>query len=128
MATARHGISIAAQSRTSLYETFARLPINHMVIVGSLSSGSAMYLIKETSASNMDFTITPDSTSTNSSLRLLMRDRFRTTTTARRPQPRAITCVAAMPHDNRIANAAPNPAPEETPRMSGLTSGFPKTA
>ena len=76
----------------------------------------------------MDFTITPDSTSTNSSLRLLMRDRFRTTTTARRPQPSAVTCVAAMPHDNRIANAAPNPAPEETPRISGLTSGFPKTA
>ena len=44
--------------------------------------------------------------------------------TAINPQINAENWIKITPVENRIANAAPNPAPAETPNLSGETNGF----
>ena len=47
--------------------------------------------------------------------------------TAAMPNVKAFTCTKRYGSDKRMASAAPNPAPELAPRMSGETIGFLKS-
>lgn len=44
--------------------------------------------------------------------------------TANNPKVRADTWICHHPQPATMASAAPNPAPADTPRMSGETIGF----
>ena len=73
------------------------------------------------------FTMVPDRTSIRVELFFMIFGIATDMVTASRPTPKAEICRKKMEPPRMMERAAPTLAPEETPRMSGETSGLRKT-
>ena len=93
-------------------------------ICGSLVAGSATYCAPEMSDENRLPTTKPASTSVTWDLSRPKRAMNMVSSTATAPMAKAEACVTMALAPRRMAAAAPNPAPDETPRTYGDTSGL----
>ena len=115
-------------NHTRLRVTAARLPMIQYSMLASSFSGSAVSLSSISSVWASAWTAMPASTSD-----ILLRPGAAAASpsernTAASPPAKAQTVVDSAPDEtNRMANAAPTLAPEETPMMSGLASGLRNT-
>jgi hypothetical protein len=109
---------------TSLLVADEKLPISQKTIAGNLFSGSATYLVNETKEEKNDPTIIPANTriSVDDLLNRLLIPYAKPTATM--PKIIARIWIENPFGENKIAKAAPKPAPDVTPSMSGDTSGF----
>ena len=107
------------------YVLFAKLPICQKVMAGSVSELSAVYFISAINAAKIDETTIPPNTTDNVSVLFLRPAKKNTSRTLNNPNVKDSTGVKIpAPPNNKIPNAAPKPAPEHTPKRSGLTNGF----
>ena len=126
--TAQQEITIGTGNHTRLCVTPARLPMIQYSMLASSFSGSAVSFssIKRVCASAC--TAMPASTRF-----ILLRPGAAAAkpserNTAASPPAKAHTVVPSVPEEtNKMANAAPTLAPDDTPMISGLARGFPRS-
>ena len=105
----------------------ARLPSNQNTIAGSDEYGSAKYWTSPTRAEKNEPSTTPPST-TMSIDEARPSVRAKRNPSATRPNTKAPPTRKTVPRPSSRAMAPPSDAPDETPMMSGLTSGLRKVA
>ena len=99
--------------------------MSQKVMDGSCVLGSASVLTRAMPAPSSAPSAMPASTRTSTgSWRRTLALMATTTATAASPPPKARACTAAMVQPRKMPSTAPRPAPAETPRMSGETSGL----
>lgn len=102
-------------------------PMSQNVMAGRASSGSAMYLRKLVPAENTAEMTIPASTSPRIASLRIAREMNHAAVTARIPTASARDWITTTPAPSVSARAAPNPAPDDAPRISGETRGLRKT-
>ncbi|MFO8175235.1 MAG: hypothetical protein R6T96_13190 [Longimicrobiales bacterium] len=101
-----------------------RLPNSQNVIAGKVSKGSATYFNSEVKELKRDPIKMPINVSTSKGDVLYMRLPKKDRNTASNPNKKAEIWTSQGSATNNSANAAPNPAPEVTPRIFESTRGF----
>lgn len=122
----RETIITGATTDTSFILTDERLPISQKVISGNLDSLSAIYFNRAIRALKRALMTIPERTrvrirSCRKAMSLLQSSEI---LTAVSPAANADSWMSGKEAEQVIANAAPNPAPLLTPRISGLTIGL----
>ena len=105
-----------------------RLPISQKVIDGSTSCGSAIYFTSETSAEKSALTTIPASIIMITDEEPRTRLTKTTSATAASPAARAESCTRNDGSPISMPSTAPKEAPVATPSVSGVASGFEKSA
>jgi len=113
-------------NKMSGIETALRDPISQYVMAGSFDVGSATNFTSEISEVKKDPMMIPDRTRTSIDSPLYICESSIANPTDNNPKKKAEPSIRRSGRENSIATAAPNPAPEDTPRMSGETMGFRK--
>lgn len=99
-------------------------PISQNTIAGRVSSGLARYSVTEINAPNTLAITIPASTSSIAESRPMPRPMISANAAASSPPANAIASSCQYGACSNSASAPPKPAPADTPRMSGDTSGL----